>query len=142
MEIVYNDKELKEYMTMAVDVSPDKPVLIDRYMTGKEIELDAVADGTDVLVVGIMEHIERAGVHSGDSFAVYPTQNISRAVKKKIAEYGIAIGRELNVKGLFNIQFVMDSDEEVYVLEVNPRLRTVRYCPGDGHKPDSPRERV
>ncbi len=126
MEIVYNDKELTEYMTMAVDVSPDKPVLIDRYITGKEIELDAVADGTDVLVVGIMEHIERAGVHSGDSFAVYPTQNISRADKKKIAEYGIAIGRELNIKGLFNIQFVMDGDGEIYVLEVNPRAsRTV-----------------
>ncbi len=126
MEIVYNDTELKEYMTMAVDVSPDKPVLIDRYITGKEIELDAVCDGKDVLIVGIMEHIERAGVHSGDSFAVYPTQNISRTAKKKIAEYGTAIGRELNIKGLYNIQFVMDANEDVYVLEVNPRAsRTV-----------------
>ncbi len=126
MEIVYNDAELSEYMTMAVDVSPDKPVLIDRYITGKEIELDAVCDGEDVLVVGIMEHIERAGVHSGDSFAVYPTQNISRAAKRKIAEYGMALGRELNIKGLFNIQFVMDGEDDVYVIEVNPRAsRTV-----------------
>ncbi|MGI6152350.1 MAG: carbamoyl-phosphate synthase large subunit [Christensenellaceae bacterium] len=126
MEIVYNDKELKEYMAMAVDVSPDKPVLIDRYITGKEVELDAVCDGEDVLVVGIMEHLERAGVHSGDSFAVYPTQTISKAAKQKIAEYGIAIGRELNIKGLFNIQFVMDEKDNVYVLEVNPRAsRTV-----------------
>ncbi len=126
MEIVYNDAELTEYINMAVDISPDKPVLIDKYVIGKEIELDAVSDGKDVLVVGIMEHLERAGVHSGDSFAVYPTQTIGRAAKKKVAEYGIAIGRELNVRGLFNIQFVMDADENVYVLEVNPRAsRTV-----------------
>ncbi|MEG1656673.1 MAG: carbamoyl-phosphate synthase (glutamine-hydrolyzing) large subunit, partial [Christensenellaceae bacterium] len=126
MEIVYNDAELKEYMTMAVDVSPDKPVLIDKYVVGKEIELDAVCDGSDVLVVGIMEHIERAGVHSGDSFAVYPTQKIPKAAKKKVAEYGIAIGKELHIKGLFNIQFVMDEHEQVFVIEVNPRAsRTV-----------------
>lgn len=126
MEIVYNDAELREYMQLAVDVSPDKPVLIDRYITGKEVELDAICDGTDVLVVGIMEHLERAGVHSGDSFAVYPTQKISKEAKKKIAQYGIAIGRELNIKGLYNIQFVMDENDNVYVLEVNPRAsRTV-----------------
>ncbi len=126
MEIVYNDAELTEYINMAVDISPDKPVLIDKYVTGKEIELDAISDGENILVVGIMEHIERAGVHSGDSFAVYPTQTISKAVKKTVAEYGIAIGRELNIKGLYNIQFVMDEKENVYVLEVNPRAsRTV-----------------
>lgn len=126
MEVVYNDKELTEYMTMAAQVSPDKPVLVDRYILGKEIELDAVSDGTDVLIVGIMEHIERAGVHSGDSFAVYPTQNISKAAKDKIIEYGVKIGRDLKIKGLFNIQFVMDEKERVYVLEVNPRAsRTV-----------------
>ena len=126
MEIVYNDAELTEYMTMAAEVSPDKPVLIDKYVVGKEIELDAVCDGEDVLVVGIMEHLERAGVHSGDSFAVYPTQTISKEAKKKVAEYGIALGRALNVKGLFNIQFVMDEKENVYVIEVNPRAsRTV-----------------
>ncbi len=126
MEVVYNDNELTEYMTMAAQVSPDKPVLVDKYILGKEIELDAVCDGTDVLIVGIMEHIERAGVHSGDSFAVYPTQNISKAAKDKIIEYGVKIGRELKIKGLFNIQFVMDEHERVYVLEVNPRAsRTV-----------------
>ncbi|MDY3005339.1 MAG: carbamoyl-phosphate synthase large subunit [Christensenella hongkongensis] len=126
MEVVYNDAELTEYMTMAAEVSPDKPVLIDKYVVGKEIELDAVCDGEDVLVVGIMEHLERAGVHSGDSFAVYPTQSISKEAKKKIAEYGIALGRALGVKGLFNIQFVMDKEENVYVIEVNPRAsRTV-----------------
>ena len=126
MEVVYNDNELTEYMTMAAQVSPDKPVLVDKYILGKEIELDAVCDGTDVLIVGIMEHIERAGVHSGDSFAVYPTQNISREAKDKIIEYGIKIGRELKIKGLFNIQFVMDEHERVFVLEVNPRAsRTV-----------------
>ena len=101
-------------------------MLIDKYVVGKEIELDAVCDGEDVLVVGIMEHLERAGVHSGDSFAVYPTQTISKEAKKKVAEYGIALGRALNVKGLFNIQFVMDEKENVYVIEVNPRAsRTV-----------------
>ncbi len=126
MEIVYNDKELTEYITRAVDIAPDKPVLIDKYITGKEIELDAICDGEDVLVVGIMEHLERAGVHSGDSFAVYPTQTIPKEAKKKVADYGIAIGRELNIKGLFNIQFVMDDKNDVYVLEVNPRAsRTV-----------------
>ncbi len=126
MEIVYNDAELTEYMTMAAEVSPDKPVLIDKYVVGKEIELDAVCDGTDVLVVGIMEHLERAGVHSGDSFAVYPTQTISKEAKQKVADYGIALGRALNIKGLFNIQFVMDEKENVYVIEVNPRAsRTV-----------------
>jgi carbamoyl-phosphate synthase large subunit len=126
MEVVYNDTELTEYMTMAAQVSPDKPVLIDRYILGKEIELDAVSDGKDVLVVGVMEHIERAGVHSGDSFAVYPPQHLSPAVQKKVVDYGIRIGRELHIKGLFNIQFVMDEAEDVYVLEVNPRAsRTV-----------------
>lgn len=126
MEVVYNDKELTEYMTMAAQVSPDKPVLVDKYILGKEIELDAVSDGTDVLVVGVMEHIERAGVHSGDSFAVYPTQHISAKAKQTIIDYGVRIGRELKIKGLFNIQFVMDEHEEVFVLEVNPRAsRTV-----------------
>ncbi|MEG1753644.1 MAG: ATP-grasp domain-containing protein, partial [Christensenella sp.] len=126
MEIVYNDAELTEYMTMAVEVSPDKPVLVDKYVVGKEIEMDAVCDGNDVLVVGIMEHLERAGVHSGDSFAVYPTQSISKEAKKKVAEYGIALGRALNIQGLYNIQFVMDKNDNVYVIEVNPRAsRTV-----------------
>lgn len=126
MEVVYNDTELTEYMTMAALVSPDKPVLVDKYILGKEIELDAVSDGKDILVVGVMEHIERAGVHSGDSFAVYPSQTLSKKVKDTIVGYGIRIGRELKIKGLFNIQFVMDEEENVFVLEVNPRAsRTV-----------------
>ncbi len=126
MEVVYNDTELTEYMTMAAQVSPDKPVLIDKYIFGREIELDAVSDGKDVLVVGVMEHIERAGVHSGDSFAVYPPQHLSKETKDTIVDFGIRIGRELKIKGLFNIQFVMDEAQNVYVLEVNPRAsRTV-----------------
>jgi carbamoyl-phosphate synthase large subunit len=126
MEIVYNETELREYMKMAVEISPVHPVLVDKYILGREIELDGICDGEDVLIVGIMEHIERAGVHSGDSFAVYPAQTLSSAVKKTIADYGIRIGRELQIKGLFNIQFVMDRQQNVYVLEVNPRAsRTV-----------------
>jgi len=126
MEIVYSDKELKEYMRYAVEVSPVHPVLVDKYILGKEVELDGVSDGKDVLIVGIMEHIERAGVHSGDSFAVYPSRTLSPKVKATIADYGIRIGRALNIKGLFNIQFVLDKNENVYVLEVNPRAsRTV-----------------
>ena len=126
MEIVYNDRELKEYMRYAVDVSPVHPVLVDKYILGKEIELDGVSDGQDVLIVGIMEHIERAGVHSGDSFAVYPSRTLSAKVKETIADYGVRIGRALRIKGLFNIQFALDKDDHVFVLEVNPRAsRTV-----------------
>ncbi|MEZ4357872.1 MAG: carbamoyl-phosphate synthase large subunit [Eubacteriales bacterium] len=126
MEIVYNDKELKEYMLLTAEVSKTHPVLIDKYITGKEIELDAICDGKNVLIAGIMEHIERAGVHSGDSFAVYPTQTISKNVKDLVVNYGIKIGRELDIRGLFNIQFVMDKDENLFVIEVNPRAsRTV-----------------
>lgn len=126
MEIVYNDTELTEYMAYATDISPDHPVLVDKYLMGKEVEIDGICDGEDCLIVGVMEHIERAGVHSGDSFAVYPTQTISDDVKQHIVQYAIRIGLELGVKGLFNIQFIVDKAGDVYVLEVNPRAsRTV-----------------
>ncbi|MGI6112529.1 MAG: carbamoyl-phosphate synthase large subunit [Mahellales bacterium] len=126
MEIVYNQDELDNYMTMAVNASSKHPVLIDKYILGKEIEIDGIADGKDVVIVGIMEHIERAGVHSGDSIAIYPTQGVPKQVKDTIIQYSIDIGRALNIKGLFNIQFVMDDQSRVYVLEVNPRAsRTV-----------------
>lgn len=126
MEIVYNDQELDEYMTYAADISPDHPVLVDKYLMGKEVETDSICDGQECHVVGIMEHIERAGVHSGDSFAVYPTQTLSQKTKDTIVEYTIRIGIELKIIGLFNIQFIIDDKADVYVLEVNPRAsRTV-----------------
>lgn len=102
-------------------------MLIDRYLTGKEIEVDAVSDGETVVIPGIMEHIERAGVHSGDSIAVYPSQSLSEDIKKKIEQYTVALAKGLNIIGLLNIQFVL-SQGEVYVLEVNPRSsRTVPF---------------
>lgn len=127
MEIVDNETELQSYMSRAVRVNEKHPVLIDRYMVGKEIEVDAISDGNDVFIPGIMEHIERAGVHSGDSIAVYPPQTLSEEMKQKLVERTIAIGRGLNIVGLLNIQFVIHEDE-VYVIEVNPRAsRTVPF---------------
>ncbi|BDG48113.1 MULTISPECIES: carbamoyl-phosphate synthase large subunit [Parageobacillus] len=127
MEIVYQEKELLHYMEHAVKVNPQHPVLIDRYLIGKEIEVDAVSDGETVLIPGIMEHIERAGVHSGDSIAVYPPQTLTDKIKRKIVDYTIKLARGLRIVGLLNIQFVMYQDE-VYVLEVNPRSsRTVPF---------------
>lgn len=127
MEIVYHEEELLHYMKNAVKINPQHPVLIDRYLTGKEIEVDAVSDGETVVIPGIMEHIERAGVHSGDSIAVYPSQSLSEDIKKKIEQYTVALAKGLNIIGLLNIQFVL-SQGEVYVLEVNPRSsRTVPF---------------
>ncbi|MDX7982476.1 carbamoyl-phosphate synthase (glutamine-hydrolyzing) large subunit [Bacillus velezensis] len=127
MEIVYHEDELLHYMKNAVKINPQHPVLIDRYLTGKEIEVDAVSDGETVVIPGIMEHIERAGVHSGDSIAVYPPQSLSEDIKKKIEQYTVALAKGLNIIGLLNIQFVL-SQGEVYVLEVNPRSsRTVPF---------------
>lgn len=127
MEIVYSDGELLRYMEEAVNINPQHPVLIDRYMLGKEVEVDAICDGETVLIPGIMEHIERAGVHSGDSIAVYPPQHLSAELKEKIVEITIKIARELKTIGLVNIQFVIYKDE-VYVIEVNPRSsRTVPF---------------
>ncbi|MDU4697339.1 MAG: carbamoyl-phosphate synthase large subunit [Paenibacillus sp.] len=127
MEIVYSDKELLRYMEEAVNINPQHPVLIDRYMLGKEVEVDAICDGETVLIPGIMEHIERAGVHSGDSIAVYPPQHLSAELKEKIVEITIKIARELKTVGLVNIQFVIYNNE-VFVIEVNPRSsRTVPF---------------
>lgn len=127
MEIVWSTKDLKRYMIEAVKASPEHPVLIDRYLVGKECEVDAICDGEDVLIPGIMEHIERAGVHSGDSMAVYPPQNISQAVQEKIVDYTTKLALGLNCKGMMNIQFIVH-DEAVYVIEVNPRAsRTVPF---------------
>lgn len=126
MEIVYNEQELEEYMAYATEVSPKHPVLVDKYINGKEAETDGICDGKDAVIVGIMEHIERAGVHSGDSFAVYPAQTLDLKTKQTIVDYSVAIGLELGIKGLYNIQFVIDQECKVYVLEVNPRAsRTV-----------------
>lgn len=127
MEIVYNMDELLSYMKVAVQVSPEHPVLIDRYMIGKELEVDAISDGTDVIIPGIMEHIERAGVHSGDSIAVYPSQTISQEIKEEVINITKRIALSLETKGLLNIQFVI-ADDQVYVIEVNPRSsRTVPF---------------
>jgi carbamoyl-phosphate synthase large subunit len=136
MEIVEREEELLHYMKNAVRVNPDHPVLVDRYLTGKEIEVDAISDGTDVYIPGIMEHIERAGVHSGDSIAVYPTQNVTAQAKQKIIDYTIKLAKGLNIKGLLNIQFVVTEDDEVFVLEVNPRSsRTVPFLSKITHVP-------
>ncbi|WP_010282595.1 carbamoyl-phosphate synthase large subunit [Bacillus timonensis] len=127
MEIVYQTEELLHYMENAVKINPQHPVLIDRYLTGKEIEVDAISDGETVYIPGIMEHIERAGVHSGDSIAVYPPQTLSKHVKQQIIDHTIALAKGLNIIGLLNIQFVV-YNEEVFVIEVNPRSsRTVPF---------------
>ncbi|WP_144559199.1 carbamoyl-phosphate synthase large subunit [Shouchella miscanthi] len=127
MEIVYHEEELLRYMKSAVKVNPKHPVLIDRYLTGKELEVDAISDGEDVYIPGIMEHIERAGVHSGDSIAVYPPQTVPDHLKERLIERTTKIARGLNIIGLLNIQFVWHQDD-VYVLEVNPRSsRTVPF---------------
>ncbi len=127
MQIVYSTDEIKHYMETAVEASPEHPVLIDRYLTGKEIEVDAICDGTNVCIPGIMEHIERAGVHSGDSIAVYPPQNLSQKHIDTLVDYTTRLALGLGIKGLMNIQYVISNDE-VYVIEVNPRAsRTVPF---------------
>jgi carbamoyl-phosphate synthase large subunit len=127
MEIVYNEQELLTYMTEAVKINPEHPVLIDTYLMGTEVEVDGISDGENVLIPGIMEHIERAGVHSGDSIAVYPAQNITPSLKDELIEMTTKIARGLQIKGLLNIQFVIHSGK-LYVLEVNPRSsRTVPF---------------
>ncbi|MEI0607781.1 carbamoyl-phosphate synthase large subunit [Brachyspira pulli] len=130
MEIVYNDAALKIYMETAVkEVSNKAPILIDKYIIGKELETDAIADSEhNVFIPGVMEHIERAGIHSGDSISVYPAQTISKKVKDSIIDYTKRIGEGFNFIGLYNIQFIVDRDDNVYVLEVNPRSsRTVPF---------------
>lgn len=127
MQIAISDEEIEEFMDIINRIAQDHPILVDKYLQGKEIEVDAVCDGTDILIPGIMEHIERTGVHSGDSISVYPAPTISDAVKEKITDYTGRLAKALHVKGLINIQFIA-IDEEVYVIEVNPRSsRTVPY---------------
>ncbi len=127
MEIIYTKKDLKKYMERAVKVSLDHPVLIDRYLTGKEVEVDAICDGENVLIPGIMEHIEKAGVHSGDSIAVYPSISLSKKIIDQLVDMTEKLAIGLKIKGLLNIQFVIFEDE-VFVLEVNPRSsRTVPF---------------
>lgn len=127
MQIAINDSDTKEYIDIINRISQDHPILVDKYIVGKEIEVDAICDGEDILIPGIMEHIERAGVHSGDSISVYPVQTLSPAIKDKIAFYTKRLAKALHVKGMINIQFIVDG-EKVYVIEVNPRSsRTVPY---------------
>ena len=127
MEIVYNDQELDRYMKEAVVASKDHPVLIDRYMVGMEVEVDAISDGIDVCIPGIMEQVERAGVHSGDSIAVYPAQHLSEKLTEQIVDYTRRIAKGLNVKGVLNIQYIVVNGE-LHVIEVNPRSsRTVPF---------------
>nr|MCR5150913.1 carbamoyl-phosphate synthase large subunit [Clostridiales bacterium] len=128
MQIVSKEKDLRHYLETAVHIDEDKPVLVDKYIKGKELEVDAVCDGEDVFIPGIMELVERTGVHSGDSISVYPPYSISEKVKDTIRDYTVKLGKGIGIIGLFNIQFIVDDDENVYIIEVNPRSsRTVPF---------------
>ena len=126
--IVGNEEALRHYLHNAVEINENSPVLVDKYIQGKECEVDAICDGKDVFIPGIMEHVERTGIHSGDSISVYPSFSLSQKVKDKIIDYTIKLGLEIGIVGLFNIQFIVDSKDDVYVIEVNPRSsRTVPF---------------
>lgn len=128
MQIVKDDEGLRKYLRTAVKVDEDKPVLVDKYIIGKELEIDAICDGKDVFIQGIMEHVEETGIHSGDSISIYPAYSISEEVKNKIVDYTIRLGLGIGIKGLFNIQFIVDEKDDVYIIEVNPRSsRTVPF---------------
>ena len=128
MQIVAKEEHLRHYLKTAVEIDEDKPVLVDKYICGKEVEIDAICDGTDVFVPGIMELVERTGVHSGDSISVYPAFSISDKVKETILDYAKKLGIGIGIIGLFNIQFIVDSEDNVYIIEVNPRSsRTVPF---------------
>ena len=128
MQIAINDHDIDEFIGIINRIAQDHPILVDKYLQGKEIEVDAVCDGEDILIPGIMEHIERAGIHSGDSISVYPAQSLTKKAKEKIAEYTRRLAKSLHVVGLINIQFIVCGEEDVYVIEVNPRSsRTVPY---------------
>ncbi len=128
MQIVADEEGLRHYLKNAVEIDEDKPVLVDKYIQGKEVEVDAVCDGTDVFVPGIMELVERTGIHSGDSISVYPTFSISDKVKHIILDYTKKLGLGIGIIGLYNIQFIVDKDENVFIIEVNPRSsRTVPF---------------
>ena len=128
MQIVANEETLRHYLRSAVEVNEKSPVLVDKYIQGKELEVDAICDGKDVFIPGIMEHVERTGIHSGDSISVYPTFSVSQKVKDTIIEYTKQLGLAIGIVGLYNIQFIVDEQEKVYVIEVNPRSsRTVPF---------------
>ncbi|MBQ2373528.1 MAG: carbamoyl-phosphate synthase large subunit [Alistipes sp.] len=128
MQIVANEETLRHYLRSAVEVNEKSPVLVDKYIQGKELEVDAICDGKDVFIPGIMEHVERTGIHSGDSISVYPTFSVSQQVKDTIIEYTKQLGLAIGIIGLYNIQFIVDENDKVYVIEVNPRSsRTVPF---------------
>ena len=127
MAIAYDDKEIEDYVNEINTIAQEHPILVDKYVMGREVEVDAICDGEDILIPGIMQHLERAGVHSGDSISVYPTQNVEPKHEKTIIDYTERIAKELNVIGILNIQFII-SEGKVYIIEVNPRSsRTVPY---------------
>ncbi len=128
MQIVSNEEQLRHYLKTAVEIDADKPVLVDKYIQGKEVEVDAICDGQDVFVPGIMELVERTGIHSGDSISVYPTFSISDKVRGTILQYAKKLGLGIGIVGLYNIQFIVDENDDVYIIEVNPRSsRTVPF---------------
>ncbi|MBE6204121.1 MAG: carbamoyl-phosphate synthase large subunit [Alistipes sp.] len=128
MQIVGNEETLRHYLRSAVEINEKSPVLVDKYIQGKELEVDAICDGKDVFIPGIMEHVERTGIHSGDSISVYPTFSVSQQVKDTIIEYTQRLGLAIGIVGLFNIQFIVDEQDKVFVIEVNPRSsRTVPF---------------
>ena len=128
MQIATDEQQLRRYLRTAVEVDADRPVLVDKYIEGKEVEVDAVCDGTDVFLPGIMELVERTGIHSGDSISVYPTFSIAEKVKNTIADYTVRLGLGIGIVGLYNIQFIVAPDQSVYIIEVNPRSsRTVPF---------------
>ena len=128
MQIVGNEQQLRKYLKTAVEIDADKPVLVDKYIEGKEVEVDAICDGLDVFVPGIMELVERTGIHSGDSISVYPAFSISDKVKGVILQYAKKLGLGIGIRGIYNIQFIVDRQENVYIIEVNPRSsRTVPF---------------
>ena len=128
MQIVANEETLRHYLRSAVEINEKSPVLVDKYIQGKELEVDAICDGKDVYIPGIMEHVERTGIHSGDSISVYPTFSVSQQVKDTIIGYTQRLGLAIGIVGLFNIQFIVDENDKVYVIEVNPRSsRTVPF---------------
>ena len=128
MQIVSKEKDLRHYLQTAVEIDEDRPVLVDRYISGKELEVDAICDGRDVFIPGIMELVERTGIHSGDSISVYPTFSVPDKVKDTIRDYTKRLGLGIGIRGLFNIQFICDKNDEVYIIEVNPRSsRTVPF---------------
>lgn len=128
MQIVADEEQLRRYLRTAVEIDEDKPVLVDKYISGKELEVDAICDGKDVFVPGIMELVERTGIHSGDSISVYPTFSISEKVRETILDYTRRLGLGIGIIGLYNIQFIVDKNDNVFIIEVNPRSsRTVPF---------------